>query len=112
MNTYRERSAYRRQCIIRKRMILLFVFTAFVILTVMLFLPGKTAAAKNEPTGTYRILSIEIETGDSLWSIATEYFTEDFGSIPSYIREIKRMNGLNSDTLYAGDYIVVPCYLQ
>ena len=112
MSTYRERSAYRRQCIIKRRMFFLLVFTVFVILTVMLFLPGKTAAAKNEPTGTYRILSVEIESGDSLWSIATEYFTEDFDSIPSYIREIKRMNGMTSDALYAGDYIVVPCYIQ
>ena len=47
---------------------------------------------------------------DSLISIATEYYTEEFSSIRAYISEIKRMNGLTSDTLYADNYILIPYY--
>ncbi len=110
METYRARSAQRRQIEIMKRWIILSVILFLVVLFVIFLLPKRTAAAKNDPTGTYCIISVEIEGGDSLWSIATEYFTDDFGSLQSYINEIKRMNGLSSETLYAGAYLLVPCY--
>lgn len=110
METYRARSAQRRQQEIIKRVILLTVVMILLVVFAVLAFPERTASAKNEPTGTYRILSVEVEEGDSLWSIATEYFTEDFCSIRAYISEIKRMNGISSDTLYAGAYILVPCY--
>ncbi len=86
------------------------LFVLILLVFVLLFLPQKTAEAKNAPTGTYRIISIEIQPGDTLWSIATEYFSDDFGSVQSYISEIKRMNEITSDTLYAGAFLVVPYY--
>lgn len=82
----------------------------FLVVFALFFLPQRTASAKNAPTGTYEIISIEIQPGDTLWSIATEYFSDDFGSVQSYISEIKRMNGITSDTLYAGAYLLVPYY--
>ena len=110
METYRARSAQRRQAEIKKRVLILAVIMVLLLLFTVFLVPERTAAAKNEPSGTYQILSVEVEEGDSLWTIASEYFTEDFGSIRSFISEIKRMNGLTSDTLYAEAYILVPCY--
>lgn len=110
METYRARSAHRRQAEIKRRVVILAVVAALLLLFIAFLLPERTAAAKNEPTGTYCILSVEVGEGDSLWSIASDYFTEDFGSIRSYISEIKRMNGMSADTVYAGAYILVPCY--
>jgi LysM repeat protein len=83
---------------------------AALFLIVLFFLPEKTASADNS-IGTYTISSIQIEEGDTLWSIAKEHYSEEFSSLTSFISEIKRMNGLTSDTVYAGSYILVPQYV-
>ena len=59
---------------------------------------------------TKYFMSIEIEKGDSLWSIAEEYMTEEYTSIYSYIDEVKEINGLKKDNIYEGCYLVVPFY--
>ena len=81
-------------------------------LVVLFVLPERTASAGDSSFGTYTITSVQIEEGDSLWSLASEYFTEEFSSVSNYITEIKRMNGLSSDTLYAGSYILIPQYIR
>jgi len=108
--TYRERGAQRRHRKIMKRVVIVTVIAVLLVLAIVAVLPEHTASAEPQPSGTYRILSVKIEEGDSLWSIASEYFTEDFDSISSYIHEIKRMNGISSDMLYEGAYLVIPCY--
>ena len=86
------------------------LFIILLFMAVLFLLPGKTAAAKNTPESVYKIAAVSIEAGDSLWSIATEYYSSEFSSIEEYISEINRMNGLKSDTIYAGNYILVPYY--
>jgi LysM repeat protein len=56
------------------------------------------------------VTSVKIEKGDSLWSIAEEYFTDDYADINTYIKEIKRSNGLTSDIIHEDCYIIVPYY--
>jgi len=87
------------------------VIMVALFLIVLFILPEKTASANNTPCGSYTITSVQIEEGDSLWSIAKEHYTEEFDSITNYIAEIKRMNGLSSDTVYAGSYVLVPQYV-
>lgn len=94
------------------KFILAAVAVAFLFLAVLFLLPGRTAEAKDTSKTVYQIHSVSIEEGDSLWSIAAEYYTEDFSSINAYISEIKRMNGLKTDTIYAGGYILVPQYVS
>ena len=88
--------------------LLLFMVALFLI--VLFVFPEKSAAAGDTAGRTYSIESVQIEEGDSLWSIASDYYTEEFSSISDYITEIKRMNGLSSDMLYADNYLLVPCY--
>lgn len=88
------------------------LFMVILFLVVLFVLPERTAAAGNTTGGTYTITSVQIEEGDSLWSLASEYYTVEFSSISNYITEIKRMNGLSSDTLYAGSYILIPQYIS
>ena len=82
-----------------------------IFLMVLFVLPERTASAGNTTGGTYTITSVKIEEGDSLWSIANEYYTDEFSSISAYISEIKRMNGLSSDMIYIDSYILVPQYV-
>lgn len=90
----------------------LVIFMVALFLVVLFVLPERTAAAGNATGGTYTITSVQIEEGDSLWRLASEYYTSEFASIEAYITEIKRMNGLSSDVLYAGNYILIPQYIQ
>lgn len=88
------------------------VIMVALLLIVLLLLPERAAYADNSATKTYCITSVQIKEGETLWSIASEYYSEEFKSIPSYIAEIKRMNGLSSDTLYAGNYLLVPQFTE
>lgn len=90
----------------------LIVIMVALFLIVLFVLPERTAAAGDTTGGTYTISSVQIEAGDSLWSLASEYYTEEFSSVSNYIIEIKRMNGLSDDTLYAGSYILIPQYVH
>ena len=92
------------------RVAALILFMVALFLVVLFVLPERAAAA-GDSSSTYCITSVQIEEGDSLWALASEYFSEEFVSITDYIEEIKRMNGLSSDTLYAGNYILIPCYI-
>ena len=88
------------------------VIMVALFLIVLLVLPEKSASAENTPVGTYTITSVEIQEGDSLWSLAEEYYTNEFHCVTNFITEIKRMNGLSNDTLYAGNYILIPQYIM
>lgn len=51
---------------------------------------------------------VTINKNDSLWSIAKQYKDRYDGSFSDFITEIKRCNGLKSNTIYAGNKIVIP----
>ena len=94
------------------KLVALVVFMTALFLLVLFILPERTAAAGDTSSSRYQITSVLIEEGDSLWSLASEYYTEEFSSVPAYLTEIKRMNGISSDTLYAGNYILIPQYVE
>ncbi len=94
----------------------LFRFSAVIVLValVVIFAVFKAGSVKGETTVRNKCFkSIEIEEGDSLWSIAYEYSeNKDDASICKYILELKKMNGLNSDTIHTGNYLVVSYYVD
>lgn len=85
--------------------------TLTVILVFSVFLM-KTTATKAAGSRIRTISSVKIEKNDSLWSIASAYYTDDFESIQDMITEIKQINGLKSDMIKAGNCIVVPYYID
>lgn len=54
--------------------------------------------------------SITIEPGDSLWSIAKENMTEEYGSINDYIDEVCFINSLDGTQIHAGRSLTIPYY--
>lgn len=56
--------------------------------------------------------SVTVETGDSLYSIASKYYTENYESIEKYIYEIKKVNGIRSDNICQGGYLTIPYYSE
>ena len=54
-------------------------------------------------------LSIEIESGESLWNIAEKYKAKE-QSTSSYIAELKQINNFGSNDICEGDYLIVVDY--
>ena len=91
-----------------KRMILL-VGTLIVILLCTFALSTlatakHTQAAALDTQTTYE--SICISGGDTLWSIAQEY--RGIEDTADFVEDLKALNGLSSDRIQAGSYILVP----
>lgn len=57
-----------------------------------------------------RYTSIQVENGDSLWSIASRYANKSPMDIRRYVEELKRINQLTGDTIHAGNYLMVVYY--
>ena len=54
--------------------------------------------------------SIQIQPGDSLWSIASRYAEGSPMDTRQYVRELMRMNRLADETIHAGNYLTVVYY--
>ncbi|MDE6433983.1 MAG: LysM peptidoglycan-binding domain-containing protein [Lachnospiraceae bacterium] len=54
-------------------------------------------------------VSIEIESGDTLTSIAQAYAPSS-AVYADYIVEVKNINNLQNDTIHAGCYLMIPVY--
>lgn len=53
-------------------------------------------------------VSVPITAADTLSSIAEQYYSQEFGSKQDYIRQIRQYNSLKSDSIYAGNHLIVP----
>lgn len=65
-----------------------------------------------QPVNAYKYYTaVEIQSGDTLWSIASEYYQQNnCDDIRDYIKELKQLNNMNSDKLIIGDKLVVSYY--
>lgn len=72
---------------------------------------GKTLvmASEEESSTVYEryYTDIEVEKGDTLWSIAKTYNKNSGMGIREYIREVKQMNQMISDDINAGDSLTI-----
>lgn len=87
----------------------LLVLIMFVMILSCLF--GKTlvlaSGEEREPVYSRYYTNIEVQKGDSLWSIAKCYNKNSGIEIREYIREVKEINHLVSDDIDAGDCLTV-----
>ena len=110
---YRKPAIFFRSGADVHRNILLVLLTAvFVLLCILIgssiASSGQSRAALNHSYKYYT--SIEIEKGDTLWTIAEQYMTSEYGSIQSYVEEIKDVNNLGDDEIHSGQYLTIPYY--
>lgn len=87
-----------------------FLLIGLVLISVIFI--TKTVTAERSLARTKTITSIEIEQGDTLWSIAKDHITEEYNDINDYIEEIMYTNSLSSDMIHAGNHIIVPYYVD
>lgn len=86
------------------------------LLTICCFLYfSKSIVRAKEPSSDIQYKVVEVQEGDSLWSIARENMEEksnDYGftDIYQYIHEIKKCNNMKSNQINTGCYLMVPYY--
>lgn len=96
---------------VSRRVGLVFAVT-FLFITLFFGFFYRNVFAKEDRTTEYYkyYTSIEIQSGDTLWSIACEYADENFTTVPDYIDELKFMNHMSSDQITEGHYLTVAYY--
>lgn len=92
------------------RAISVLIMAAFLIL-VWLIIVHPAAAGRTADTDHVQYISRQIEEGDTLWSIAAEHLpaSED---IIHYMDQIRAINHMNSDTIIAEHYLIIPIYIS
>ena len=115
MSTIERRRIYqkrKRLHALQKRMTA-FIITISIILTGVIGLNVFNAKAKSAQTDVtlYKYYkNVEIQCNDTLWDLAKENYCNEKQSIEEYMKEVKRINHLNDDSIVAGNYIVLPYY--
>lgn len=92
----------------KSRYIIAALFAACMIL-VLINLNGSKAYGQSHYEKS--CTSIQIQQGDTLWSIASAYYVPECGTLKAYIKEIKKTNGLRGDSIHAGNYLLIPVYV-
>jgi cell division protein YceG involved in septum cleavage len=91
----------------------IWILGAAILLLTIIFSVGfvtKTVTAQREADRVKLVKSIEIQKGDTLWSIASENMSDEYDDLNDYIDEIMDSNGMASDEIHVGNYIIVPYY--
>lgn len=105
-------SKKRRTAQLRRR----YLFVAIIIITLLLLsgafgsFIAKAQSPDTESNFKY-YTHITVSYGESLWTIADRYMSDDYNNKEAYIQEVVRINSLDDENdLYAGTTIVVPYY--
>lgn len=77
------------------------------------FFSSAHGSLENEPMDIKHYKSVQIESGDSVWSIAETYMGDEYDSIYDYMDELVSLNQMDAselDSLHEGDYLMVAYY--
>ena len=94
----------------RNRRLIISLIIISLILTLVIIIPTRVAYADQENKSTRLYKTVEIKSGDSLWSIAADHYTIECESMNDYIYLIKKCNSLYDDNITAGCYLIIPYY--
>ncbi|ATF13996.1 MULTISPECIES: LysM peptidoglycan-binding domain-containing protein [Brevibacillus] len=101
-NRFEKKEERRVRFGITRGQALLFLITFtlfFYLLTELVF----ASSPMEEPQG----IEVTVQSGDSLWSLAVQYNTDQM-DVRDYIIEIKDANGLESNRIYPGQTLILP----
>ncbi len=95
------------------RNIVLALITAITILICVLIGSSISASSRIKAAQSDKYYtSIEIGKGDTLWTIAEQYMTSEYGSIQEYVSEIKELNHLGDDAIHSGEHLMIPYFSE
>lgn len=91
-----------------------FFVSCFMLLILVIAVTGHnmltTLAEEESVNGIPYYSSIEIQEGDSLWKIADRYRKGSRMTTQEYIKQLRRMNGLEGDTIHTGAHLTIVYY--
>ncbi|MBR1742758.1 MAG: LysM peptidoglycan-binding domain-containing protein [Lachnospiraceae bacterium] len=82
----------------------------FIIMTVFFIMVSGFHNAKAAKPQVLNFATVSVKSKDTLWGIAKKYYSEEYGSVNAYVKEIKRCNSLTNDHIQSGTYLIVPIY--
>lgn len=88
------------------------VMVLVVILIVLFSSFSISAGESSDENRTKYFTTLTVEDGDSLWSIATEYKSNEYSNISDYIDEVMSINNLETDLIKKGETIIIPYYSE
>lgn len=81
---------------------------AFFVAVALILTMAHVAFSKNSVSDeSHMVISVVVEKGDTLWSIAKEYMPKG-ANICEYVYEISANNGIKDGNIYCGQTIFVP----
>lgn len=114
MNTRRlHHSCKRRREVYLKK--LSFMFVTLILVLCFSIIAGKRLVdahddSQNIVNDQRFYKSIEIQSGDTLWGIASEYTDGTPREISRYVGTLMKINGLATDQIQEGQYLMVVYY--
>ena len=113
MGAHRLHTASKRRREVLREKIILVTIAAFIALCFSIMIGTKLVRAQDDTYIAQTEIyygSIEITTGDTLWDIANTYTKGTDISISEYVDQLKAMNQLSNETIYAGQHLTVAYY--
>lgn len=110
---YRSRQYKERRVRQLRRRFILFALTVVLVVLLAVSYCAILSHATAEGEMQYKYFtSIQVQYGDSLWSIAEEYITDGdaYASAADYVDEVMAINHLRDEKILAGQYLIVPYY--
>ncbi len=112
---YERKSSYARKRVYERRRNCMILFSGLCLALALAVLFGSflsKAEAKESETTYYKYYAnVEIQQGDTIWDLASEYMDENYASREDYIREVKELNSLtDTDEIVSGQYLILPYY--
>ena len=95
------------------RNLMLLILAATLIAAILIFHAATVVSSAEKKTAEKPVkhyVSYEVQKGDTLWSIADQNCREYGMPKDDYIRDIKKINGLESNTIRSGNYLIVIKY--
>ena len=90
------------------KIIIAVVLAAIVICSLTAFSSMAETKTKEQPATYYT--DIVLERGETLSSIESRYNTGNYFTRNEYIDEVKRINGLDCDSIHEGCYLTIIYY--
>ena len=103
-------SANTKIVVLRSREVLYTILLLFVGILIILVLTGFSVSSSSSVRGYKYYTAVTVQYGDTLWDLAAAHMTDTYPSVKSYIREVKRINSMKSDTIYYGQKLILPYY--
>lgn len=106
-----KRTAARVSSVQRMGILLTGLVVTLFVLSFAVFFNREPVEASDGIEYKKEYVCVEIEEGDSLWSLASEYRMEGTHSLEEFMMEMEAVNGIRRDTLLKpGNKLMVPCY--